>query len=52
MLSCKDHRLPTVHAGNVDQLGCTDGITAARTDVLPAIGLGGAFDDSLVVVSG
>ena len=52
MLICKNHRLPTVHTGNVDQLGCTDGIAATGTDVLPAVGLGGAFDDGLVVVSG
>ena len=52
MLICKNHRLPTVHTGDIDQLGCPDRITAARADVLPAVGLGGAFDDSCVVVSG
>ena len=51
MLICKNHRLPTVHAGDIDQLCGSDGITTARADVLPAVGLGGAFDDSLIIIS-
>ena len=52
MLRCKNRGLPTVHTGDIDQLGCPHRITAARTDILPAVRSGRAFDDGSIVVSG
>jgi len=52
MLTDKGHDLTAVHAGNVHPLCSPHRIAAARADVLPAVGLGGAFDDGGVVVSG
>ena len=52
MLTDKGHDFTAVHTGNVHPFCSPHRITAARADVLPAVGLSGAFDDSGVVVSG
>ena len=52
VLTCKNHDLPAVHTGDIDHFRSPDRITAARTDILPAVGwLGWHRDHSSAAVS-
>ena len=38
VLTCKNHNLLAVHTGDIDQLCSPDRVSAARADILPAVG--------------
>ena len=52
VLTCKNHNLLAIHTGDIDHFRSPDRITAARTDILPAVGwLGWHRDHSSTAVS-
>ena len=38
VLTCKNHDLPAVHTGDMDHFRSPDRVSAARADILPAVG--------------